>query len=137
MTSDLRKRHLIMWIGIIAIIPALMVIAVINIPNYPKDNQLSKGLTVNGETVLKTVEAESLRLRLLELRSGTFLEVQVLQPLKSSSTAVYALNNDLSQGVFIGQIGSKGPYRFPAAGNLSGISVFDTIKEEEITKIQF
>ncbi|NAS31316.1 hypothetical protein GTQ40_10065 [Flavobacteriaceae bacterium R38] len=137
MTSNLRRRHLFMWIGILVILPVLMILAIINIPKFPVNDQLVEIASSNKGAVLKTAITDNVELKLIEAASKKILEIQILQPLKASSATVHILNDDLSKGDFIGQISAKGIYKFPIEKEINGISIFDHIKGEEITKIQF
>ena len=136
MTSGLRKSHIIIWIGILVFIPVLIVLSITNIPADPIQEGIQEKRTVEG-TVLKSSENDYSVFALKETSSGYVIEINLIKPLKSSSSTVYELGPDNNRGSFIGQLETTGNYVFPSHKELKGIILFDMIKETEITKIQF
>lgn len=136
MTSNLRKWHLFTWIGIVITIPILMILSIKWVPEFPLEATLEKKSIQRG-AVIKSSENEFLKLTLKQTKIGYNIEINVIKPLKTPSAGLYTMNENNSKGRFIGQITAKGIYSFPADKNIKGIIIFDTIKEKEITKIQF
>ncbi len=136
MTSSLRKKHLLLWFVIILGVPVLMFSSIVNIPEFPQEETIEK-MTITDGTVLKSVKNDLVAIHLKKTVTGHIIEVEIPIPLKTASAAVYEIKNSSDKGAFIGQINTKGTYTFPSHKNISGIIVFDNIRNKEITQIKF
>ncbi len=136
MNSALRKRHKIMWLLIALTLPALTVLAVVNIPDFPTYNKNplnTKNSTPAKGIVLSEQENEFIKVNVRGNETKVAqLEIILKTPIKSASAVIYDANNKV-----LGQLGSTGVYRFDINKRPVQITIKDNIKNVEITKMGF
>ncbi len=132
MTSGLRKIHKYSWLLLVIIIPLIMIFAL-------KDVSLSSGndsvttYEFSKGTILNTAENDLIKVSLL----SNSIEIILKRTLKNASSIVY--NSDLSgnKNQIIGQISTVGIYTFNIETPPKSIILYDDLKEELITKLDF
>ena len=138
MIAPQRKRHFISWILLALGLPALVILAVINIPQFPTEEGYVQPPTAEG-AILKSVENDQLTISLRgEGEQVRQLEILVKESFKSPFPVIYPLQGETRGAALIGDgIGGKGLYRFALDEVISGIEVWDPVKEVELTKLNF
>jgi hypothetical protein len=87
---------------------------------------------------IKFAEDEFIKAALYGLGSENVqLEITLKNPLKHPIVAVHILDENYTKGDFIGLLNSASKYYFPAYPSIKGILLYDTIKDEVITKMEF
>ncbi len=134
MTSGLRKAHKYIWLALTIVIPTVMAFAIKDLQFPAKNTQTKTGIPRNS-AVVKGVENDVAWLILTKYQT---ISVNLKSPLKYPSSLVYELNKDGSQGRFLGQLtNSMIVHHFEIEKPISGIIIYDALKESEITKLTF
>lgn len=113
-----RRLHKFIWLFLTIAIPIVLFFAIKDLDFFSKSN---------------TVKSE----QLIAYKQGTTLQIQLNNPLKSSSSLVYEMDAKGEVGKVIGQLTRVGNYKFMVSSKLKGLVVIDQIKKEELFKIKF
>ncbi len=120
MIAGQRRAHKYIWIGILAVLPLLMLLAVKDLDfSTIRVSRTSTGLPVSVSL------------------TGQSISIQVNTPFKSTSSLVYEMQPNGSRGVVLGQLEGRGTYNFPVSEVAKGIYVVDPIKDVELLKMEF
>lgn len=126
-----RRAHLVIWMVIATSLPILMVLAIVYRPE-PAIMPIHDRVKAVGEIIEETESGDlKANLRGIGGKVGQ-LEIQVKVPLQAPTAVVYSLD-----GRFIGQIGSKGVYRFDIPSSINGFTVVDEMGVQELAKLVF
>lgn len=137
MTPILLKTHKYVWILLVLIIPVVLFIVVKDLSFYSSEAE-NIVLISSQDEVIKASENEIIKASVRKDTSQNIrLELVLKTPLKNAAAVVYAVNNTNEKGVVIGQLTTTGSYSFALASPLNGILVYDTLKTELITKLDF
>ncbi len=140
MTTNLRKIHRYLWIIIALMLVPLMSLAVVNIPSFPFDIQLINEHQIPEKFLIKEFDQQHLKINLRGAEENQIQQIEIIikTPLKSANASVYTWNQKENQkGSFLGELGSRGIYRFPISSSAKGIIIEDEIKKNIVQKISF
>jgi hypothetical protein len=133
MTSGQRKVHKFTWILMAIIIPVLIFFSIKNLDFSETKESTILVKQTSKKDAIKIAENEQIKASLFE----NSIEVIVKSTLKTSSTVVYAINENGEKGNPLGQVSTVGIYAFSTTNSIKGIVIFDEIKQTEITKLRF
>ena len=116
MNRNLRKRHLRYWIVLAILLPVGFVWALVAIPQFVSEKPIRKNIPLGLEHVVKEQTHDTANICIRSDKKGNFqLEIILKEPLESPSPGLYLKVNGttgLKGNVFLGNIGSRGTYRF-------------------------
>jgi hypothetical protein len=123
---------------LILVIPIMIYFSIKDLQYFPKhDHALISNKFPVSERI-KFAEDEFIKAALYGLGSENVqLEITLKNPLKHPIVAVHILDENYTKGDFIGLLNSASKYYFPAYPSIKGILLYDTIKDEVITKLEF
>ncbi|MCL3780607.1 hypothetical protein EMN47_09445 [Prolixibacteraceae bacterium JC049] len=138
MIKPLRSRHQIIWFIMPLIVVPLLVLSIIQRPDFSKNTKEIATSTPAIGNILKEVENQQLKVNLRgEDNTYQQLEVIVKTPIEAPFTIVYG---KLSTGknITLGTIGQRGVYRYSLTPGqtLSEIVLQDKIKQTEINRLK-
>ena len=126
-----RKWHRNIWIAMTLTLPVLVIMAVMDTPGMKSSSDLIVQTDATG-SILKEIDTKSVKVNIRGLGdTPAQLEMVVKVPLQAASAMVY-----LKSGQSLGQIGSRGVYRFPIKELPSAITIKDPIKGVELMTIE-
>ncbi len=129
MTSGLRKAHKYIWLLLVVIVPVIMFLSIKDLDIFSSRTD-SATFESSIKNPLKTTENNLIRITLYE---GS-IEIILKSTLKNASSIVYASE---AKKQIIGQLTTAGIYNFNMEKQPKGILVYDELKEELITKLDF
>jgi hypothetical protein len=145
MISQLRKRHLTIWMALAVLLPIGFIAAILSIPTPATMAQLASSVPPALPTVLASGETPELKLnRRTANQPDQQLEVIIKQPLTHASALVYLSEEGKAMGkrpgTLLGRLGSKGVYRFAVPAVLSTektwkVILYDALKDQRIQTI--
>jgi hypothetical protein len=136
--SNISRLHRTIWMVLILVIPIMIYFSIKDLQYFPKhDHALISNKFPVSERI-KFAEDEFIKAALYGLGSENVqLEITLKNPLKHPIVAVHILDENYTKGDFIGLLNSASKYYFPAYPSIKGILLYDTIKDEVITKMEF
>ena len=135
MDYRLRRRHKWMWLILTPILAILLFLSAKNLDFFPSMDTLQMD-NVEGN-VVKEIENAEIKAILSNTSEQYLLNIWVKNPLKSTSSVVYAINANGEKGEVLGQLEGKGNYVFSSKANIDGFLVMDEIKNQQILKLEF
>ena len=135
MDYRLRRRHKWMWLILTPILAILLFLSAKNLDFFPSIDTLQTD-NVEGN-VVKEIENAEIKAILSNTSEQYLLNIWVKNPLKSTSSVVYAINPNGEKGEVLGQLEGKGNYVFSSKANIDGFLVMDEIKNQQILKLEF
>ena len=135
MDYRLRRRHKWMWLILTPILAILLFLSAKNLDFFPSIDTLQTD-NVEGN-VVKEIENAEIKAILSNTSEQYLLNIWVKNPLKSTSSVVYAINPNGEKGEVLGQLEDKGNYVFSSQANIDGFLVMDEIKNQQILKLEF
>ena len=132
MTSGLRKVHKYSWLLIVIIIPLIMIFALKNISSLSANDSVTT-YESSKNIILKTAENDLIKVALL----SNSIEIILKKTLKNASSIVYISDLSGNKNQIIGQISTVGIYTFNIETSPKSIILYDELKEELITKLDF
>ena len=133
MNASQRKAHKYIWILIAIALPILMYFSISYRPNISLEYGLSENKEPVEGSLETTLENDVIKVRLSEQQ----MHLYVKRPVKSAATLIYAIDKDGKATQLLGQVGNQRTYVFEYEGSITGIRVFDPVKDTEITKLIF
>lgn len=137
MTSGQRKAHKYIWLLITIGIPILIVFSIKDLDVFSSKNMSTTEIKAAKKDVIKIVENDLIKASLIKKDSTNSIEVILKSTLKNASSLVYELYENKERGNLIGQLTTVGIYNFETKESLSGIVVYDALKEKLICKLEF
>lgn len=133
MNAGQRKAHKTIWIILVIVLPIVMYLSVSHRSNIALESETSKKdrTLATGDDYIH--ENELIRV----IASNGQLHLQLLQPVKSAATLIYALDKDGNSEQLLGQLSDSRNYVFSISEDIAGIKLFDPLKKTEITKLLF
>lgn len=132
MIASQRKAHKLIWLAMVLAIPVLLFLSLGDV-NFFKSQTGRRPLNIqNGLSEVSTTNNY-----LSVKHSGSRLHIVVKKPIRSTSTLLYELNAKGERGMEIGQLQGVGNYAFSISPNAKGLLVVDSIKSEELFKLEF
>jgi hypothetical protein len=145
MISQLRRRHLTIWMALAVLLPIGFIAASLSIPTPATMTQLASSAPPALPTILASGETPELKFnRRTAAQSEQQLEVVIKQPLTQASALVYLSEDPQAMekhpGMLLGRLGSKGVYRFAVPAGLSAekvwkVTLYDVLKDQSIQTI--
>lgn len=137
MIVKLRKRHFYTWVLLALVLPALIILAYTNVSEKKADDFSIPQMKAFTD-IVSTDLGEYVMANLRKQTDRYQLEVVILKPIQSANTTLKIKSGNSE--VNLGQLRSKGLYRFPIpetfpVGSGLGITIYDQIKKTEIEKI--
>ena len=131
-----RKRHKYIWLTIAMILPIAMFFAAKNVSFHQVEKKMPQ--LANKTNAMARATNKQLEIALVKTTNASYtLEIQLKEPLVSTSSLVYGLDATGNKGVLLGQLNGIGDYNFVSRKSVSGIVVHDAIKGNEILKLKF
>jgi hypothetical protein len=115
MNKQLRKYHFQIWRIFALVIPVAFTL----------------GLLLRPTSIKKRIQSNEFNFNLELKREQSVLEIQLINPLQSASCLVYALPRS-GEKIFLGAINRQGKYAFSCPYKITGILLFDLIRNKEI-----
>jgi hypothetical protein len=135
---NLIKMHRIIWLSIAIIVPVLLFLSIRNLNFQNTDAQTLDSPQSEHGKVLKSKENKFLIASIVQIQDNQMqLDVRVKKPLEYPTLIIYTLGESGDRNKLIGQIGSKGKYRFTIGDNINGILLYDALKKITVTKLEF
>ncbi|MBO0322261.1 hypothetical protein J0X14_08140 [Muricauda sp. CAU 1633] len=135
---NLIKTHRIIWLSIAIIVPGLLFLSIENLSFQNIDVPTSDRPQSEYEKVLKSKENRFLIASIVHVQDNKMqLDVTVKKSLEYPTLTLYAIGENGDRNKLIGQIGSKGTYRFTIEDNINGILLYDALKKITVTKFEF
>ena len=134
MTSGQRKAHKVIWIVLVISIPVLMFLSVkdLNFSEVKKET-ISTAVTTKKHDLLKTVENDLIKVNIYPKA----IEIILKTTLKNASSVVYSGDSEGNKNQLIGQLTTAGIYNFDVEKLPKSILIYDELKKERITKLNF
>ncbi len=132
MTSALRKAHKYSWLLLILLIPLIMIFALKDVPLLSNNEALTTFESSKGN-IIKTAENDLLK---VSVRSNS-IEVILKRTIKNASSIIYNSDSKGNKNHIIGQISTVGIYTFNIETPPKSIVLYDNLKGELITKLDF
>jgi len=134
MTSGQRKAHKVIWIVLVISIPILMFFSVknLNFSEVKKEN-INTAVTTKKQDLLKTVENDLIKVNIYPKA----IEIILKTTLKNASSVVYSGDSKGNKNQLIGQLTTAGIYNFDVEKLPKSILIYDELKKERITKLNF
>ncbi len=130
MTSGLRKFHRYFWVLLTIGVSTFLFFSIKSL-DFEDKNQANTELDTNRINPLKVQEND-----LIKVSEYTrVIEVIVKKSLKTSSSIVYAMDEEGKRSEILGQVEAVGIYNFRPKQAFKGIIIYDAIKDVEITKL--
>ena len=134
MTSGQRKAHKVIWIVLLISIPVLMFFSIKNLNFYEvKKENIGNVASTKKQDLLKTVENDLIRVNLYPKT----IEIILKTTLKNASSVVYSGDSQGNKNQLIGQLTTTGIYNFDVEKLPKSILIYDELKKERITKLNF
>ncbi|HEY0678172.1 MAG TPA: hypothetical protein VGD17_07790 [Chitinophagaceae bacterium] len=148
MMKPLRKKHLFIWIGLAAIMPAGIISAWMARPEKIISEPIEKNNSISFTKVVKEVKTEKYSIRLLcnSDNSSCQLQYNSLVPQDLPSALLYRMMpgaTGINGNELLGRIGERRTYQFdiPVAGRKSmeqqAFILYDFIHQQIIDTIKF
>ncbi len=132
MNAKQRKVHFYTWLFLILAVPVLIFFAVKDL-SFNSFNQKSLTNSIpNSEYAVKTVENDLIKVFVYKNK----LAIEVKTTVKSASTLLYTIDTKENKDMLLGQITTPGSYNFSIEKLPAGIILYDTLKDELITKLK-
>ena len=140
MILRLRKRHLLLWLVIAVVLPALVMYALLQIPgkDYQGFNLLNEASTL---PVLMAGQSDLFKSEIRPLQGDKYqLSIIVVEPITSPGVVVYfGGNTDNPQANYLlGRVSSRGVYYFELANvddTRANVILYDMIHSKVISSI--
>jgi len=132
MTSGLRKAHKYSWLLLAIIIPLIMFFALKDV-SLSSGNDSATSFEPSKEPILKMVENDVIKVSLL----SNSIEIILKRTLKNASSIAYISDLSGNKNQIIGQLSTVGVYRFNMETLPKSIILYDELKGELITKLDF
>ena len=134
MISGQRKAHKIIWIILTIFIPILIFFSIKNLNFFEeKKEKIGATVTTKKQDLVKTVENDLIKVNAYPKSIEIILKI----PLKNASSVVYSGGSERDKNQLIGQLTTTGIYTFNIEELPKSISVYDELKKERITKLDF
>ena len=138
MVRSLRKRHQFFWLIIAVLLPINFALAVYLIPPFPFQNRIDTEIPDALPLIIREIDHENYKLNLRSDDHENYqVELFIKKPLKSPAPALFLDkkgNNKISDSDFIGNLGSRGLYRFslPNPKDAKGVFVYCNIAQHPV-----
>ena len=133
MTSGQRKAHRYIWLLITVLVPLVIIFAIKDLNIFFSENNTASNFETSKKEVLKQSENDLIKVSVHK----SSIEIILKSTLKNSSAVVYATDTKGNKKDLIGQLTTTGIYNFNINNLPKGILIYDALKEEDITKLEF
>ncbi|MGB5818674.1 MAG: hypothetical protein WBG90_04255 [Saonia sp.] len=135
MTSDHRKTHQLIWLGLAIVMPILLVLSILGIkePAFTDSELIVKANVKNKQLVW---EDETFTVYLDSENTLGSVQIFLKRPLRSPAPIVYATSSKNSGQAYLGKLDKKGVYNFEIDHTTDGIKIYDALKKEDLTNIK-
>ncbi len=134
MNTRQRKKHKIIWLLLLVIVPILLVFTIVNLkePLFTQNNALG---VVKAEAKQIMLENETFTVLLDPKNTDGNLQIFLKKSLESPAPLVYAVSKDMPKDSYIGTLTAKGKYDFKINSTTTSVKIYDAIKKEELLNI--
>lgn len=132
MNAKQRKVHFYTWVFLILAVPVLIFFAVKDLSFNSSNEQYLNNSITKGEFAVKSIENDLIKVSIHKNK----LTVELKTTVKSASTLLYTIDAEENKDRLLGQITTSGSYTFPIETLPKGIMLYDTLKDELITKLK-
>ena len=130
MTSGLRKAHKYIWLLLAIAIPVIIIFSIKDLDVFASNKTVASTYEVSEAKSLKIFENDIVKTSVFK----NHIEIILKTTLKNPSSVVYEMDGNGNKSGVIGQLTTAGVYNFDIKNQPRGIIIYDSLKQQEITK---